>query len=153
MFLLEVVGALKEAGVPYAVAGGYAVALHGAVRGTMDIDFVISLKPPHLAAAESALHSLGLKSRIPVTHQEISQFRKEYIQKRNLTAWGFVDLKDPTRLVDLLLVEDISKVKTVTKRVSGVDIKILSIPSLIKMKKAAGRPQDLEDIRALEKLK
>jgi hypothetical protein len=153
MFLIEVVAALNSQRVPYAVAGGYAVALHGAVRGTLDIDFLISLKPKHLAGAEAALKSIGLISRIPVTHAEISQFRKEYIEKRNLIAWGFIDQKDPTRMVDLLLIDDISKHKTVTKKVRGVAIKILSIPSLIKMKKLSGRAQDLEDIKALEKLR
>lgn len=153
MFLLEVVDALTKARVSYAVAGGYAVSLHGAVRGTMDIDLVISLKPKQLEAAEGALQSIGLSSRIPVTHLEIAQFRKEYIEQRNLIAWGFIDVKDPTRMVDLLLLEDISKHKTVIKQVKGAPVKILSIPSLIKMKKSAGRPQDLEDVRALEKLR
>ncbi len=129
------------------------MALHGAVRGTMDIDFVISLQPKCLEAAESALNSIGLTSRIPVTHAEISKFRKEYIEKRNLIAWGFIDKKDPTRIVDLLLTVDISKQKIVIKEVRGVPIKILSIQSLIKLKKSAGRPQDFEDIKALEKLK
>ncbi len=152
MFLLEVVRAFTAAKVPYAVAGGYAVALHGAVRGTVDIDFVISLKPKHLEAVELTLRSLKLVSRIPVTHQEISKFRKEYIENRNLVAWGFVDSKDPTRLVDILLTDDISMQKTTTKRIQGVDVKILALSSLIKMKKAAGRAQDLEDIKALEKL-
>ena len=36
-FLERVCTALKEAGVPYAVVGGHAVALHGAVRGTVDV--------------------------------------------------------------------------------------------------------------------
>ncbi len=153
MFLLQVVDALNREKVPYAVAGGYAVALHGAIRGTSDIDFIISLKPKHIAAAEVALKSVGLTSRIPVTHVEISQFRKEYISKRNLIAWGFVDPKDPTRMVDLLLLDDISKYTLVTKRVLNNTIKLLSIPSLIKIKRASGRPQDLEDIKALEKIK
>lgn len=153
MFLLEVVAALNHERVPYAVAGGYAVALHGAVRGTVDIDFVISLRPKHLAGAELALNSIGLTSRIPVTHSEISKFRKEYIQKRSLIAWGFIGQNDRTRMVDLLLTEDVSKHTHVTKQVQGVNVEILSIPSLIKIKKSAGRPQDLEDIKALEKLK
>jgi hypothetical protein len=152
VFLIEVVKAFRSNKVPHAVAGGYAVSLHGAVRGTMDIDFVISLKPKHLQGAETALRSIGLSSRIPVTHLEISQFRKEYIQKKNLIAWGFIDDKDPTRMVDLLLITDVSEHKTVTKKVGNIAIEILSIASLIKMKKAAGRPQDREDIKALEKL-
>lgn len=152
MFLLEVVGAFKQSKVPYAVAGGFAVALHGAVRGTLDIDFVISLKSKHLEAAEKALQRLGLFSRIPVTHEEISKFRKEFIQKRNLIAWTFVDPKNPAKIVDLLLTEDVSKQKTVIKEIHGTQVCILSITSLVRMKRKSARPQDLEDIRALERL-
>lgn len=153
MFLLEVVEAFTTARVPYAVAGGYAVSLHGAVRGTLDIDFVISLKPKHLKASEEALQSIGLRSRLPISHIEISQFRDEYIKKRNLIAWGFVANDDPTRMVDLILVEDISKQKIVTKVVQGVSVKVLSLQSLIRMKTLSGRAQDLEDVRALKVLK
>ncbi len=152
MFLLEVVEALNRHKVPYAVAGGYAVSLHGAVRGTLDIDLVVSLKPKHLAQVETALVSIGLESRLPVTHEEISQFRREYIEKRNLIAWSFVDKRDPTRIVDLLLIEDVSKQKVDTKEIRGVKVNVLSMRSLIKMKKTSARPQDLEDIKALERL-
>lgn len=153
IFLLEVIKAFRRAKLSYAVAGGYAVSLHGAVRGTLDIDLMVSLKPKHLAAAEAALQSIGLRSRIPVTAEEISQFRQEYLKRRNLIAWRFVDPRDPTRMVDLLLLEDVSKQSTITKKISGVPVQILSIPSLIKMKKAVARPQDLEDVRALERLR
>lgn len=153
MFLLEVVKAFAQRKLPYAIAGGYAVSLHGAVRGTLDIDLVVSLKQKHLEGAEEALNSIGLVSRLPVTSAEISKFRKEYIEKRNLIAWSFVDLKDPTRIVDLLLTSDISKYKSVSMKVRQTPIKVLSIPSLIKMKKLSGRPQDIEDVRALERLK
>jgi hypothetical protein len=42
MFLTELCQSLKNHSVRYALVGGYAVALHGAVRGTVDIDFVMS---------------------------------------------------------------------------------------------------------------
>jgi hypothetical protein len=153
MFLLEIVKAMTKAQVPHAVAGGYAVAMHGAIRGTVDVDLVISLKAEHLKAAQLALESIGLSSRLPITAEEVFKFRREYIEKRNLMAWSFVDFKDPTRIVDLLLIHDVSKLRLVQKRVGGVDVSLLSIPSLIKIKKQAGRPQDLEDVKALEKIK
>ncbi len=144
---------MTKAQVPHAVAGGYAVAMHGAIRGTVDVDLVISLKAEHLKAAQLALESIGLSSRLPITAEEVFKFRREYIEKRNLMAWSFVDFKDPTRIVDLLLIHDVSKLRLVQKRVGGVDVSLLSIPSLIKIKKQAGRPQDLEDVKALEKIK
>jgi hypothetical protein len=38
--LREVCHALGDAGVPFAVAGGHAVAMHGQVRATRDIDLL-----------------------------------------------------------------------------------------------------------------
>src|SRR5690349_13941262 len=130
MWLLDVVNTFKKAKLPYAVAGGFAVALHGAVRGTLDVDLVISLKPKHLESAEAALLKMGLVSRLPITAKEISQFRQEYILKRNLIAWTFIDPKNPTKIIDLLLTEDISKQKITKKKIHGIDVNILGISSL-----------------------
>ena len=44
MLLFRVTDALKKSGVKFAIVGGYALALHGAVRGTVDLDLVISLR-------------------------------------------------------------------------------------------------------------
>ena len=60
MFLLEIAAALGRERVSYAIAGGYAVSLHGAVRGTVDVDLVISLKESSYIACENALKSIGL---------------------------------------------------------------------------------------------
>jgi len=128
------------------------VALHGAVRGTVDIDLVLVLTEKNLMAAEKALMNLNLQSRIPVTAKEVFNFRKEYLQKRNLIAWSFVDSKDPSRVVDLILTDDLKKLKSVKKKIAGHQVPVLSIKSLIQMKKAAGRPQDLEDVEALEEI-
>ena len=54
MFLFKVIDSLEKYKVDYAIAGGYAVALHGAVRGTVDIDFVIKLSKQSFIRAEKA---------------------------------------------------------------------------------------------------
>lgn len=41
-FLGRVGAAFESAGVRYALVGGYAVALHGAVRGTVDVDVILA---------------------------------------------------------------------------------------------------------------
>jgi hypothetical protein len=152
MWFIKVIQELNRSKVEYAIAGGYAVALHGAVRGTVDIDLVLVLTEKNLLAAEKALMNLNLQSRIPVTAKEIFNFRKEYLQKRNLIAWSFVDSKDPSRVVDLILTDDLKKLSSVKKKMAGLQVPVLSIKSLIQMKKAAGRPQDLEDVKALEEI-
>ena len=74
MWILRLAAALDEAKVPYAVVGGYAVALHGAVRGTMDIDLVIPWTEESFNTTEATLKSLGLQSRLPVTAREVFRF-------------------------------------------------------------------------------
>lgn len=55
--LAECVAALHRAGVPFAVAGAFAVAMHGHVRATRDIDFLVRLADRE--AARRALEAVG----------------------------------------------------------------------------------------------
>ena len=152
MFIKKVVRSLDKHRVKYALIGGYAVALHGAVRGTVDVDIVIALNRTTFKSAESALHAIGLESRLPVTAEEVFSFREEYIRKRNLKAWSFANPRNPLEVVDILITEDARKISTVNKRAFGMSIKIAAIADLIAIKKKAGRAQDLEDVKALRKL-
>jgi hypothetical protein len=150
MFYIKVFEALKD--IQYAVVGGFALTLHGAVRGTVDLDVVIAFKQTEFEKIEAALKSVGLSPRLPVTAQEVFSFREEYIKKRNLIAWSFVNVARPSEIVDVILTHDQSKMKSVTKTAMGTKIRVASIADLIKMKQAAGRPQDIEDIKMLEAL-
>jgi len=153
MFLLRVTTALRKARVPYGLVGGYAVALHGAVRGTLDVDLVIRLEEAHFVLAERALKSIGLAPRLPVTAKEVYRFREEYIRNRSLHAWSFVNPAVPSELVDVVLTQDLARLSTVAMRVQGKQIRVVAVDDLIAIKQAAGRPQDLEDVRALRALK
>lgn len=152
MWIYQVIDHLNEAGVRYALAGGYAVSLNGAVRGTVDLDIVISLSESNLMRAEKALKQLGLQSRIPVSAQDIFKFREEYIKERNLIAWSFVDFKNFHRVVDIVITYNLNSLKMKTMHIDGHKVNVLDIPSLIKMKTAANRPQDIEDIKALKEI-
>jgi hypothetical protein len=153
MFLLRVTGALGRARVPYGLVGGYAVALHGAVRGTMDIDLVIRLEESHFVRAERALRSIGLEPRLPVTAEEVYRFREEYIRNRNLIAWSFVNPSVPSELVDIVLTHDLADLRTETIRVQGRRIRVVALDDLIAIKRRSERPQDKEDARALQALR
>lgn len=153
MLIYEVAAALEEARVPFAVAGGYAVAFHGAVRGTVDVDLILRLSRDHFIAAEVALNGLGLASRLPVTGAQVFDFREEYVKNRNLVAWSFFDPKDPSRIVDIIIIHDLSSLRVKRIQAGGRVLPVLALPDLIAMKRASGRPQDLEDVRALEELR
>ncbi|MFZ4404738.1 MAG: hypothetical protein ACOYOK_11605 [Pseudobdellovibrionaceae bacterium] len=146
MFLYDITDALQKEKIPFCIVGGYAMALHGMVRATMDVDLVLSLKLEIFEKAESCFKSLGLTSRIPVRAQDIIKMRKEYIQNRNLVAWSFVDFKNPSRQLDILITKDIKDLKWQTIPLAGRKIPVVGLESLLKMKLESGRPQDLLDI-------
>lgn len=152
MFIHDVCKVLANANIPYAVVGGYAVALHGAVRGTIDIDIVIKWNLKNLENLEKTLKKLGLLSRIPIDAISMFQFRKEYIENRNLIAWNFYDPQNSINQVNLIINYDLTNAKVKTIQTFYGKIIILSKEDLIEMKKASGRPQDLEDVKALEEL-
>ena len=79
-------------------------------------------------------------------------FRDEYIRNRNLVAWNFFDPADAARLVDVVITHDLKGKRRFTVQTLGGPVHVLAIRDLIEMKRTSGRPQDLADIEALEKL-
>lgn len=144
--------ALNRAGVRYAIVGGHAVALHGAVRGTVDIDVALAWNRKTLVASEKALNEIGLISRLPVSAKDIFDFRKEYIENRNLGAWNFYNPDDLSEQVDIIITYDLKGKRTKRIDLAGGPIQILSLMDLIDMKRQSARPQDVEDVAALETL-
>ena len=152
-FLEKVTSAFNVAGIRYALVGGHAVALHGAVRGTVDIDFVLKWSKNSLSKTESILVGLGLEPQLPISAEDIFNYRDEYINNRNLIAWNFYNPTEPAEQVDIIITYDLSEKQVTELKLRNGKIRLLSLPALIKMKKASGRPQDLEDIKALLKLR
>jgi hypothetical protein len=150
MFLLKVVKALEHDKLPYAIVGGFAMILHGAVRGTIDLDLVIHLTLKDFKQLEATLLSLGLKPRLPVSAEMVFRFRKEYITEKNLITWSFYNPNQAHEVVDIILTEDLKKIKTVKKTFAGNKLSVVNIEGLIAMKTKASRPQDLADIEALK---
>lgn len=152
MLIQKVCDAFSDHKVDYAIVGGYAVALHGAVRGTMDLDVIIQCNLKAFLAIENAMRQLGFESRVPVTGHEVFHFREEFIKNRNLIAWSFYNPKDLSEVVDIILTHDLSKMRKKKIKLSQKNIFILSKKDLIQMKKESARPQDLADVEALERL-
>lgn len=152
MLIYRICKAFQNENIPYAIVGGYAVALHGAMRGTFDIDFVIQWTLDNLQKAEKVLLQLGLVSRLPLNAQNVFLNKKEYVENRNLIAWNFYNPSNPTEQVDLIVIYDLAPGSTTLVHTDLGDISILSKQNLIQMKRKSGRPQDLEDVQALENL-
>lgn len=152
MFIHKVCAGLDRSGVRYALVGGYAVALHGAIRGTFDVDIAIDWSQNSLKKTELTLRSIGLESRLPVTASEVYRFRDEYVRMRNLIAWNFFNPKNPIEQVDIIIIYDLKGKKRQRLDTVAGPVHVLNRKDLIEMKRLSGRPQDLEDISALERL-
>lgn len=141
--LSNIISALNENEIEYAVCGGLALAIHGFVRATVDIDILI--KPELLEKAYKIAEEQGFDIR----GLDIS-FKKRAIEIRRVSK--IVEEGEMLSL-DLLLVtpqiEDVWKTREEIDFL-GNKLSVVSREGLIKMKRLAGRPQDLADILRLE---
>ena len=124
-FLNRVCTALSARNIPYAIVGGFAVALHGAVRGTVDVDVAITWSQQTLLSTEQALNDIGLTSRLPITAKDVFRFRNEYIENRNLIGWNFHNPQNPAEQVDIVINYDLNGKKPVTVNTLEGQVKIL----------------------------
>lgn len=152
MFLFDVIKVLKNEKVTFAVAGGYALALQGIVRSTVDVNLSITFNKTQFKSIEKAMTSISLKSLLPVSAEDIFNFRVEYVTQRNLIAWSFVDYSDPARVVDFLIHEPLNLKHVKQVLVSGQKVPVLSLNKLLEMKKKSGRDKDLLDIKLIKEL-
>ncbi len=145
--------------VSYIVVGGLATVLHGHSRLTMDVDLVVGLDKPNALKALKILSKLGYKPRVPVDPQGFADpmQRAAWIKEKGLMVFSFYKSDNPLIGIDFFVdyPMDFKALlsRSVIKNLGAVPIRICSIPDLIKMKRKAGRPKDLEDVRILEIIK
>lgn len=126
--------------------------LQGVVRGTVDVDVVLRWRRQVVESAEAALRKLGLVSQLPITAADVFAHRDEYVQQRHLTAWNFHNPSAPMEQVDIIITYDLADQQVDRIALADGAAAVLSVPALIEMKRASGRPQDIEDAQALERL-
>jgi hypothetical protein len=147
----ELIAVLAGHDVDYVVIGGVATQVHGHRRTTMDLDLTPDLDPENLRRLGAALAELEARPVDGVEEGEISVADPErlaiaaivpplhtrhgqiHILKEPKGARPFDEMRERALVVDL----------------DGTDVAIASLDDLIRMKRAAGRPGDLDDIATL----
>lgn len=143
---------LARHGVDYVVIGGVATQVHGHRRTTMDLDLTPDPAPGNLRRLAAALEELEARPSDP------------------LLGEGEVSAVDPNRLAVAAIVPSLStrhgvlhilkdpkgarafqqlREAALVVELDGIEVAIVSLDDLIRMKRAAGRPGDLDDIAAL----
>lgn len=151
--------ALNDANVRYLVVGGLAVAAHGYGRVTFDVDLVIQLRADNVRRALDALGSLGYRPVAPVAAQGLADvaIRESWVREKHMVVFALQsDLHRETN-VDIFVAEpfdfDCEYDNALTGEIlPGVPVRFLRLEALIRMKEAAGRAKDLEDVRQLRLL-
>ena len=143
---------LADAGVDFVVIGGIAVVVQGHIRTTRDLDITYATSQDNLDALGRALVALDARLRGVA---EVVPFVPD---GRTLRGAELLTLETTEGSLDLLAAPPgappYSKLRSRAERVEieDRDVLIASIEDLVAMKRAAGRPRDLEDIEALEEI-
>lgn len=148
--------ALHAAQVRYLVAGGLAVNAHGYVRLTMDIDLVIALEPDNIRQAFQALARIGYRPTVPIDAEAFARpdNRQRWQQEKGMMVLSFFSDQHPETGLDVFVDESfefgVEYSASLKEELSpGLEVRFVSIPTLIHMKEAAGRPKDIDDIQHL----
>ena len=139
----ELLNLFKKHNVKYLVVGGYAVMLYTEPRFTKDLDLLISIEIKNATAVYNALKEFGA----PLADLTVKDFSQEGY---------FYQMGRPPVRVDILMSIPGVKFSSAWSRrkqltIDGVEMNFISKEDLIASKKASGRPQDLIDVKNLEK--
>lgn len=128
--------------VEFMLVGSYAVAMHGFVRNTEDIDFWVRKTPENADRIMAVLDEFG--------------FGNLGLQREDLTgSEAVIQLGRPPHRIDLLnfltaLDFDDCWQRRVPVSLDGTEFAALGLQDLLKNKKATGRPKDLADVAEFE---
>lgn len=137
---------LADAGADFVVVGGVAVAYHGHPRATKDLDILVRPRADNSVRVFRALAAFGA----PIAAFEVGEGDFAGYE-------GVLQLGLPPNRVDIVTrVDGITFEEAVSEgaafEVHGRRVPIIGVRALLENKRAAGRPQDLADVAALEAL-
>jgi hypothetical protein len=147
--------ALTRSGTRYVVVGGVATILHGYVRGTTDVDVVLDLAGTGAARAIEELQRIGYQPQVPVRAADFADAatRESWANDRGMVVFSMFSDANPI-VVDLFVRApmDFEELwgRSELRQLEGGSVRVACLGDLIRLKRAAGRPQDLADVAELE---
>jgi hypothetical protein len=153
----ELLLALREGGVRFIVIGGVAVGVHGFVRATKDLDIVPDPEPGNLTRLAAVLRALGAE-HVGVGDFSADEFPYDPTDPVRLAEGANFRLETRLGPLDMQWVAGIKEDpayptlarEAITVRFRDGDVRVCALGHLRAMKAAAGREQDLQDLRELE---
>ncbi|PKN00646.1 MAG: hypothetical protein CVU78_00295 [Elusimicrobia bacterium HGW-Elusimicrobia-2] len=139
----NIISSLNENKVEYVIIGAFAFSSIGYTRDTLDIDILIKPEIKNIRKCRTAIESLGY---------DFQDMTDEDILKYKILFRGQSNRLDIHPSVKGVTFKEIWKNKK-TECLGKTKGYFASLNDLIKMKKAAGRPKDIEDLKYLEEIK
>ena len=146
----EILVVLVDGGVDFVVVGGIAVQAHGYLRGTHDLDIVVRANTLNLSRFSEALAELEAGLRTPGTLKLTDPHdlgRAALIPI--VTRFGPLDVLSLQHIAGPPSSYDALRDAALEIDLRGRQVAVAGLSDLIRMKRAAGRDQDLADIEAL----
>jgi predicted nucleotidyltransferase len=134
---------LKEHKVVFVVIGATAFPVHGYSRATLDIDIFIKPEKSNAERTKSALEGFGY---------DLADVSVDELLTKKVLVRQYMVETDIHPFVKGVTFETIWKNK-VKAKFGNTFVWFASLDDLIKMKQAAGRAKDIEDLKYLLKLK
>jgi hypothetical protein len=134
---------LHNAGARFVVLGGHAVAFHGHPRATKDLDVLVEANSDNAKRVYAALAAFGAPlSAFEVSVEDFASYD------------GVLQLGVPPRRIDIINRADgITFAEAIADgesfNLESCEIPVIGRSALLKNKRAAGRPQDIADVKAL----
>lgn len=148
--LEALLGRLVRVGVDFVVVGGVAVAFQGYARATKYLDITYATDGENLARLGDVLVAVHARLRGVTDDVPFVPDRRTLARTRLLTLdtddGGLHLLADPPGAPRYATMRD----RADRVDLGGIVIAVAGLDDLLAMKRAAGRPQDLADIEALE---
>lgn len=150
--LARALAVLHAQNVEFVIVGGIAARAHGSARATDDLDIVYSRSNENIARLTKALapfnpYPRGAAPRLPF--EWAARTIKAGLNFTLDTTLGAVDLLG--EVVGGGRYEDLTSHSLVVKAF-GHQTQVVSLPWLVRLKRAAGQPRDFEAIAELEVL-
>ena len=132
---------LNAHNVDYLLIGGYAVALHGYVRYTQDMDIWVYTSPGNADKLVVALKDFGF----PQADELLDVLQKD----NRVVGMGIPPMKiEIVTTIDGVSFEECFQ-NRLTIEVDGISVHYLSLPDLRRNKQSSGRFKDLDDLEHL----
>lgn len=144
----RILRALAEHEVEYVLIGGLAVQTHGHVRTTNDADLIPAPEPANLERLAAALRSLD--ARVLNPGEEGTEIDAKMLPRA--TIWQFVSRDGGIDVMHEVpggrSYEELSK-GAMQVQLGDINVPVVALDDLIRMKLARGRPVDLADVASL----